>query len=279
MQMPSPQDKRIRVVVTRPMPQCDQWVSQFLAAGIHATPLPLLQIGPCPQPDELRRVVQSLLKARRPLAAVMVVSGAAFSEFTRALSPAILGQLLGCTAQGLRFWATGPGTAEVLRAAGVAISNIDLPSPIPTDQNAGSGIFDSRHLWLQVAPQVKRGSPVMFVKGVDAHGVASGNPWLADQVGKAGGEVTLVFSYQRLPPTWTEDQKAIAVTAAQDGSVWLFSSTEGMDNLPDQRWDDAKALATHPRIAEKARSMGFSKVIMTEPLFESVLASLKSIHD
>jgi uroporphyrinogen-III synthase len=269
----------MRVVVTRPLPQCNQWVTQLVAAGIPASALPLLRIGPCPQPELVQKVVQDLLDASQPLEAVMVVSGAAFTELARALSPDTFRLLLARTSDDLRFWATGPGTAEVLKAAGVVARNIDLPGLTTHDQKANSGVFDSKHLWQQVAHQVQRGSPVLFVKGADSSGAASGNPWLVDQVTKAGGDATVVIAYQRLPPAWSEGQKGIADTAAHDGSVWLFSSTEGMDNLPDQNWQDAIALATHPRIAEKAQSMGFSKVIITEPLFASVLASLKSMHD
>ena len=66
-----------------------------------------------------------------------------------------------------------------------------------------------------------------------------------------------------------------------DGSLWLFSSSEAVANLcaalPSQDWSSARALATHPRIADAARRAGFGRVDATAASLEAVVRSLESV--
>ena len=75
-------------------------------------------------------------------------------------------------------------------------------------------------------------------------------------------------------------ERALARAAATDGSLWLFSSSEAAGHLPallpGQDWRRARAIATHPRIADTVRSLGFSEVIASRPGFEDVVASIES---
>ena len=48
--------------------------------------------------------------------------------------------------------------------------------------------------------------------------------------------------------------------------------------LPGQSWAQARALATHPRIAAAARKAGFGLVCESRPTLPDVLASLNSQH-
>jgi uroporphyrinogen-III synthase len=72
----------------------------------------------------------------------------------------------------------------------------------------------------------------------------------------------------------------VARTSAEDGALWLLSSSEAVahlkDLLPGQGWASARALATHPRIADVARQQGFGQVAVTRPTLEDVVASIKS---
>jgi uroporphyrinogen-III synthase len=62
--------------------------------------------------------------------------------------------------------------------------------------------------------------------------------------------------------------------------VWLFSSSEAVANLrallPDQSWQQARAVATHPRIAQAARDAGFAVVCESRPALADVVASIES---
>ena len=105
--------------------------------------------------------------------------------------------------------------------------------------------------------------------------------WLAAQIEAAGGAVDQVAAYVRRPPRFSPGELARMTAAARDGSVWWFSSSEAVGNLqaalPGQDWAAARALATHARIAQKARELGFGQVVTCRPAVPDVLASLESM--
>jgi uroporphyrinogen-III synthase len=202
---------------------------------------------------------------------------------------------------GPRFWATGPGTRQALLEAGVAANCIDAPS-------ADSAQFDSEALWQVVLPSLKKQVPVLIVRGnedsldsnptltanANANAHANANPsnnqpvnpqgvgrdWLAQQIIQAGASVEFVIAYSRRPPQWSAPQLEIAKQAAFDGSVWCFSSSQAVlhlqAQLPNVQWNKACCVATHARIAQTARDVGFVHVVQTRPVLSDVLASLES---
>ena len=89
-----------------------------------------------------------------------------------------------------------------------------------------------------------------------------------------------MVAYQRLAPVWSLQEKNSIVAAASDGSFWLLSSTEALGNLiaslPKQNWSNAKAVATHPRIAKAAHAAGFGMVLESRPLIQELIASIES---
>ena len=184
------------------------------------------------------------------------------------------------------MWATGPGTRDALLAQSVPADLIDSPA-------ADAVQFDSEALWSRVQHQVKPGDKVLIVRGSssntkDAEGAESGRmngrPWLADQLTAAGVRVDVVVSYQRSAPVFDAAQMALMVQAATDKSVWLLSSSEAVANLRtvsglalDLNWSKARAIATHPRIAQAARDAGFGVVYESRPLLVDVAASIESL--
>ena len=107
--------------------------------------------------------------------------------------------------------------------------------------------------------------------------------WLSRQIAAAGGTVDFVAAYERGAPQFDADQQALARQAATDGSVWLLSSSEAVAHLaaalPGQHWGQARALATHPRIAQAAQAAGFGSVNECRPAFNEVAASIESLHE
>ena len=261
------------IVVTRPEPECTQWVQSLTGRGLQALALPLMCIGPVRDVTAVQRCWHRLDQFH----AVMVVSGAAASHFF-ALRPA--GAAI---APGTRFWAPGPGTMAVLSRLGVAAAQVDSP-------DAGSGQFDSEALWRVVGQQVRPGWHVLIVRGGDDVGgeatpdraatQGSGRDWLASTLADAGARVEFVMAYERTGPCWSGEQRVQAQAAATDGSVWLFTSSQAIEHLltqlPGQRWQQASALATHPRIAQAAREAGFGVVWESRPRLEDVVASIES---
>jgi uroporphyrinogen-III synthase len=247
------------VVVTRPLPEALRWAERLRERGHDPLVLPLLEIGPPPDDSGLRQAVAQIER----FAAVMFVSANAVHGFF-----AVAGRV-----DLPRAWAPGPGTAEALRSAGVPASKIEVPA----DQ---ASRFDSESLWARVHEQVRPGDSVLIVRGADAQGRSQGREWLAQQLSAAGVQVAIVVAYARRAPAWNAQQVAAAQRAAQDGSLWLFSSSEAAHQLahllPHQDWSRAQALATHPRIAQAVRQLGFGAVHAARPAFDDVLASIES---
>lgn len=267
-----------RILITRPEPEAAQWVAALQARGIVAQALPLIQISAPSDPATLAR----LHNAQTAMAdgnyhAIMVVSGQAARQFFR---PDVVQQLalLAATGRAPRIWAPGPGTARSLDALGVAPNYIDQPCPDARQ-------FDSEALWGQVRSQIYAGFRVLVVRGSDeSQGNASpegaGREWLAQQLHQVGAQVDKVVAYQRAAPVFTPAQQALAAQAAQDGSVWLLSSSQAVAHLQALRsvpWQQARALVTHPRIAAAAQALGFGEVGQCRPALKEVAASIESM--
>lgn len=255
----------MRVLVTRPASEARQWVDALRAHGFDAQELPLIDIAPVAEPAAMQAAWQQLASYR----AVMFVSVNAVRQFFQH-QPASVGWP-GLT----RAWAPGTGTRAALTQAKVEEEWIDAPAP-------DSAQFDSEALWQRVSAQVKTGDRVLIVRGADAQGAGSGREWLADQLQAAGAQVASVAAYRRELPSFGAHQRAQAIKAAAGGCVWLFSSSQAVGHLqallPQQDWAGAGAVATHPRIAQAARSAGFGVVCESRPALGAVVAALESFR-
>ena len=269
-----------RVVVTRPESDAHQLARDLTLAGLTPIVLPLIEVAAADAQAPLVQAWQGVTDYR----AVMFVSANAVTFFFKCRPPAL--PVFGAPgALEPRAWATGPGTVRALLQQGVEQPWIDAPAP-------GSGRFDSDSLWEIVRSGVRPGDRILIVRGADgadgtddaqaqpARGV--GRDWLADQLTQAGARVDFVVAYQRRAPRWDPQQAAQARQAAQDGSVWLFSSAQALANLrrllPAQNWAEARAVATHPRIAAAVRHAGFGVVSESRPVLAELVASIESIR-
>lgn len=249
------------LLITRPAREAARWVDEFRAAGLDAVALPLIAIEPLDDPLPLRAAWQRL----SDYDALMFVSAAAAEHFFAGIDVDLPSRL--------RLWATGPGTTRGLCDAGVPLSAIDTPA-------ADAPQFDSEHLWGLVAPQVRSGTRVLIVRGGDASGQANGRDWLAREITSAGGHCDAVAAYRRLPPLFGEPERQLAAEGASGAATWLFSSSEAIANLcrllPAVDWRSARALVTHERIADAARSAGFGRVQVSRPSLPALVASIES---
>jgi uroporphyrinogen-III synthase len=108
----------------------------------------------------------------------------------------------------------------------------------------------------------------------------NGRPWLAEQLTAAGAQVDVVVSYERSAPVFDAAGLMLMANAATDKSIWLLSSSEAVANLGsilNLDWSHARAVATHPRIAQAARDAGFGVVYESRPLLAEVVASIESL--
>ena len=281
-----------RVIVTRPARECKHWVEQLQRSGFAAEALPLIEIGPATDPQDVQALqhawdmldtytaclfvsgnaVGYFFKKNQPLAPVKRAQAAiknVAAEFSVSLPPQ------------LRLMAPGPGTAAALLAAGVPASQIDGPALDAVQ-------FDSQALWASVGARDWHGSRVLIVRGqtisglhdAPANAAAPGRDWIARQWTAAGATVDFLRVYVRRAPQHSAALQQRALTACSDGSVWLLSSSEAVDNLLALGGMDlrcARALATHPRIAEAARAAGWGEVIESRPQLEDITAALRKM--
>lgn len=253
------------VIVTRPEREAGAWAAALQAQGVRAEIFPLIQIAPLPDASALQAV---WLQVPRH-AALMFVSANAV-RFFMAQRPAGL-DLASC-----RAWSTGPGTQAALLAAGWRADQIDSPS-------ADASQFDSEALWDLVATRVPSmvNASVLIVRGADAQGRMAGRDWLAQKLAEAGVQVQQVVAYVRQAPVLSPAQQRRAAQAMTDGSWWLFSSSEAAQHLlqacPGLDVGQARALATHPRIAQRLHAWGWERVETVPAGLDAQALSIKSL--
>jgi len=246
------------VLVTRPQPQAGEWVARLQAQGLAAAALPLLAID---APGDAEAVRQAWLHLPEQ-AVVMFVSPSAVDRFF-ALRPAGA-----AWPEAVIAAAPGPGTGRALLQAGVPAAAVLTPPE-------AAGQFDSEALWQVLQGRCAwAGRQALIVRG------EQGRDWLAEVLRQQGAQVHFVEAYRRTAPVLDAAGRALLQQALDRPAAccWLFSSSEAIGHLPTLApgadWAGASALATHPRIAETARRLGFGQVRQVAPSPEAVAAAL-----
>jgi uroporphyrinogen-III synthase len=253
-------------LVTRPRAQGEKWQRHLAALGVRSALLPLIDIGPAPDAGALARWADTLADGpSAPAALVMFVSPNAVQGLFDALGP------------GWRWpasalaGATGPGSAATLRAAGVPEELIVVPgeSAAQFDSEALWALLEKRRSWAGARAAIVRGE--------------GGRDWLAERLRAAGASVEFVQSYSRQAPRLGEQERRLLdrALAEPQGVAWLMSSSEAIDHLralaPAASWAASVAVASHPRIAESARRLGFGRVLEVRPTPEAVAEAMAAL--
>jgi uroporphyrinogen-III synthase len=251
----------MKLLVTRPAAQAAEWVALLAGCGIDAQALPLIGIAPARDPAAVVAEWQRLARYRL----VVFVSPNAAEQFF-ALRPSTL-----AWPEQVGAGSPGPGTTRALRALGVPARAIAEPA-------ADAAQFDSESLWAQLAAQTWADADVLIVRG------EGGREWLADTLRARGARVSFLSAYQRGAPRLdAAAQTLLEAAIAQPAShLWFFSSAEAIDHLvalvPQVQWRCAAAIATHPRIAQRAREAGFGAVRECRPTLDAVVACIQSFE-
>ena len=255
------------VLVVRPRAQAQAWVAELAALGVPARALPLIDILPAPDAPAVEAVFAQV-EAAGAQPVLVFVSPNAVLGFVAAVA-----SVRGLAAQALAWpahaWAaaTGPGTVAALVECGVPAERIVAPA-------AAAAQFDSEALWAACGHWPWAGRPVWIVRG------NGGRDWLGRQLRAAGAAVRVIQSYGRAAPALSDAERALLEAALAEPVrwIWMFSSSEAVDRLqalaPDARWGAGRALASHPRIAERARALGFGAVAIVAPAPAAVAAAL-----
>ena len=255
------------MLVVRPRTQALAWVDALAALGVAARALPLIEILPAPEPALVEAVFAEIeTSTAQPVLAF--VSPNAVLGFFEATATA-RGVDAGALRWPARAWAaaTGPGTVTALRERGVPAERIAAPA-------VDAAQFDSEALWSTISAWPWAARPVWIVRG------NGGRDWLGRQLREAGADVRVVQAYGRAAPTLSEAERALLAEALAEPArwIWMFGSSEAIDHLaaiaPAARWDAGRALASHPRIAERATALGFGAVTIVSPSAAAVAAAL-----
>jgi len=251
----------VKLLVTRPAAQASGWVQALCERGLDVAALPLIGIA----------------AAADSTAALAAWSGLGGQRLVVFVSPNAVDHFFALRPAGTPWPAstlagsTGPGTSQALRHHGVSDKQLVMP-------RSDAPQFDSEALWLQLAPQDWRDVGVLIVRG------DGGRDWLTDTLRSHGARVTHVAAYRRVAPTFTQAERVLLdeALATPGAHAWLFSSSEAIGVLvaqaaPGASWASARAIATHPRIAESARAAGFGQVSLARPDLDAVVACLQSL--
>jgi uroporphyrinogen-III synthase len=259
------------VLVVRPRAQALAWVDELAALGVAARALPLIEIVPAPEPAHVEAVLAQIEAAAASPVLVFVSPNAVLGFFDAAAS------MRGVDARSLAWpmqaWAaaTGPGTVAALRECGVPDDRIVAPAATAVQ-------FDSEALWAAVAGWPWAQRPVWIVRG------NGGRDWLGQRLRDAGADVRVVQSYGRAAPSLSSEEHALLGDALSEPArwIWMFSSSEAIDHLqaiaPAARWQAGRALASHPRIAERALALGFGAVTVVAPAPVAVAAAIAEMR-
>lgn len=249
----------LTVLVTRPAAQASGWVEPLRAQGLDAQALPLMAIEPLADDAALRDAWRTLGQ----YALAMFVSPNAVVHFFDARPDHT------AWPPALRAGATGPGTLDALVRAGVPHALCVAPHDAP---------FDSAALWAHLRHEDWQGRSVLIVRG------DGGRDEFAQSLREAGAQAAFVQAYRRAVPQWSAAERALAdaALAAPAQHLWLLSSGEAIDHLaallPGAQLHRARALASHPRIAQRARAAGFGRVIEAPPTLDAVRAAIASLE-
>ncbi|MDE1544783.1 uroporphyrinogen-III synthase [Dechloromonas agitata] len=246
------------IVVTRPQAQAAPLAEAIVAAGGTPIVFPLLEIAPAADPQPLAEAAARLAEyAVAAFVSPNAVEHALPVLLTHAAWPA-----------GLLPAAVGQGTVKALAARGVT------GCIAPTER------FDSEALLAlpELAAERVAGRRVAIFRG------DGGRELLADTLRQRGATVDCITCYRRSGPS---DGVAPLLSAWRQGRLDAItvSSSEGLRYLVDLL--DAEGLVflkatplfvPHARIAENARALGLSNIVLTEAADAGLIAGLRAYN-
>lgn len=242
------------IVVTRPQAQAAPLAEAIAAAGGKPLIFPLLEISPATDPQPL---IDAVARLESYSLAVFISPNAVDHAL-----PAILAH--GGWPLSLKPAAVGQGTARELAAKGV------FGCVVPSER------FDSEAL-LEL--------PEMAAESVNGRRVAifrgdGGRELLADTLRERGASVDCITCYCRSGPS-AGVQPLLAAWRSGQLDALTVSSSEGLRYLVDRLDAEGRAFlqktplfVPHARIAENARALGLSNIILTEAADAGILAGL-----
>ncbi|MEJ2140892.1 MAG: uroporphyrinogen-III synthase [Gammaproteobacteria bacterium] len=237
----------LHILITRPEHQAQHLCQLLQDQGATVLAFPLINIEPLEDPQ---RPAQSQYDI------IIFVSNNAVTLGIPLIKPLL---------KNARIATVGKGTARLLE-------QLEYPADIVPGER-----FDSEGLLSHPQLQNVTGKSVLIVRG------EGGRPLLGDELQKRGANVEYLAAYRRNLPRPGPDNVLQHALKELKLDIILISSGEALDNLlaltSETLMDtllDTQLAVTHPRQAEKAIKLGFTKpaIISDEPGDEAVLQAL-----
>jgi uroporphyrinogen-III synthase len=250
------------VVITRPRAQAEALAVRFGQLGVAAHVFPLLEIQPLQDSTALRTTLARLAD----YAMVAFVSpnaiDAAFAYIDRWPEEVIAAVV-------------GEGSRQALGRHGVNDANARIVSPADPQRT------DSETLLEVLDLPALHGRRVLIIRA------ETGRELLADRLRLAGVEVEQVAAYQRGMPVFDDARRAQLNELIHSEPSWIITSSEALRNLLDMvrqgQGEPGMAqilkshlVVPHPRIAETAHALGFTRVTQTASGDEALVAAIQS---
>jgi uroporphyrinogen-III synthase len=247
------------VLLTRPARQSEGIAAAIEHSGGKVCQLPLIEIEPVSDPDEVEIVKQKILNLDRYNKAIFISTNAAEQglQWIDRYWPQLPADL--------EAFAVGPGTAAVLR---------QLSWPVYCSER---GVTSEDLLALPPLKQLQ-GERIALFRG------KGGRELLAETLRQRGADVDYLELYRRRTPDYTTDTvdelihrdpiDAIVVTSAQilDVLLHLLSDDDEIKTLP--------VIVPSQRVFEQARSAGFTRVFNAGAANdEAVMAALRQLQN
>lgn len=246
------------IVVTRPQAQAAPLAEAIAAAGGQPLVFPLLEISPATDPQPLNEAV-----ARLDTYSVAVFISPNAVDYAL---PAILAH--GAWPANLTPAAVGQGTARVLAAQGIS------GCVVPSERFDSEALLELSEM---AAVQVK-GRHIAIFRG------DGGRELLAETLRERGAIVDCITCYRRSGPS-AGLQPLLDTWRAGQLDALTVSSSEGLRYLVDRLDAEGRAFlqqtpifVPHARIAENARALGLSNIVLTEAADAGILAGLHAYN-
>ncbi len=250
------------VVITRPRAQAEPLAARLAAAGVSVHVFPLLDIQPLANTGDLETCMARLTD----YAMVAFVSpnavDAAFrfiAQWPAAVIAAVVGQ----------------GSRQALARHGVTEINAQLAYPVDPHRTDSETLLDVLDL------EALRGRKALIVRA------ETGRELLADRLREAGIQVDKVAAYRRGALPLDDARRAQLVDLIAAEADWVITSSEALRHLQQDVLQVGGAggcttllarrlIVPHQRIAETARDLGFTQVILTDSGDEALIAAIQS---
>jgi uroporphyrinogen-III synthase len=252
------------VIVTRPAEAGERLLERLRTAGWDTLGWPAFEIGPAPDPEHARRTLAHL----SDFDLAIFVSPAAVRAGASLLDGA---------------WPSTTTIGAVGAATAVAIEEeLKLPTGTSVIAPSSEGAAGSEAFWAEWERRGRMAHHVLILRA------QHGREWLAERFGAAGAAVEALAVYTRTdrstdPAARRELQRAMASSMS---AIVVLSSSEAVDALDRQMagivgaraWlRQGVAIATHERIRDRLLGAGYTRVELSAPDDDAVVARLESL--